>query len=75
MATNDLNDLHWAIAEFLDEIKRRFTRDFHGLIKGTLILRVPGDPEMDVVVTEDTSAGIREVLDRSDKREEKKLKL
>lgn len=45
-------------------------RIFADGVKLTLIARLPGDDEQDVLITTDTMEGIRGVVARSDEREE-----
>ena len=67
--SNDSDKVHWArgvASSYLDDIKRLFKPTVHV----TLIVRRPGEPESDFLLTDDELDQVQDALDRAKTRED-----
>lgn len=64
MSDHSVRLMHARCTQHLEQIAELFKKD----AKITLVVRMPGFPERDVLLTDDTIEGIAEVLERSKSR-------
>lgn len=62
----ELDELRMLLADKLEEARKLFK--FPEQRRLTILVRQPGEPERDCVVTDDTPEGIREIVDRRAER-------